>query len=80
MWMLVIGIAFMLMKYLEFGPVAEWEWWWVLSPFGAAVVWWAYADWSGYTKSKAVQRENEKKQARIDKSREALGLGPKKRK
>ena len=60
--------------------MAEWSWWVVLSPFAAAVAWWTWADWSGYTKKKAVQRENERKQARIDKSREALGLGIKKRK
>ena len=38
------------------------------------VAWWAWADWSGYTKKKAVQRENEKRQARIDKNKESLGI------
>ena len=74
------GIILLLLKYLEFGPVAEWSWWGVLSPFALAVAWWTWADWSGYTKKKAVQRENARKQARIDKSRESLGLGIKKRK
>jgi small Trp-rich protein len=67
------------MKYLEFGPVATWEWWVVLSPFGLAFLWWWWADWSGYTKRKAMQKENDRKQARIDKSREALGMNIKKR-
>ena len=40
---------------------------------------WAWADWSGYTKKKAVQKENEKKQARIDKSRESLGMKKRRR-
>jgi small Trp-rich protein len=80
MYLLGIGILLLLMKYLEIGPVAEWSWWVVLSPFAAAVAWWTWADWSGYTKRKAVERENVRKQARIDKSREALGMGPKKRK
>jgi small Trp-rich protein len=62
------------------GAVAEWSWWLVLSPFAAAVAWWSWADWSGYTKKKAMQRENDRKQARIDKNRESLGLGIKKRK
>lgn len=74
MYLLALGIALLVMKYMEFGPVAAWSWWVVLSPFAAAVVWWAWADWSGYTKKKAVQRENEKKQARIDKNKEALGM------
>ena len=80
MYLLGIGIVLLLLKYLEIGPVALWSWWIVLSPFALAVVWWTWADMSGYTKRKAVDRENVRKQARIDKSREALGLGPKKRK
>ena len=74
MYLLVLGIVLLALKYIEFGPVAEWSWWVVLSPFALSVVWWTWADWSGYTKKKAVQRENERKQARIDKSKEALGM------
>ena len=80
MYLLGIGIIFLLLKYLEIGPVALWPWWVVLAPFGLAVAWWTWADLSGYTKRKAVERDNARKQARIDKSREALGLGPKRRK
>ena len=79
MYLLGLGIILLVMKYMEFGPVALWEWWWVLSPFAGATVWWIWADWSGYTKKKAVQRENDKRQARIDKSRSAMGLPPKRR-
>ena len=78
MYFLLLGLVLLAMKYLEFGPVAAWSWYVVLSPFALAVVWWTWADWSGYTKRKAMQRENDRKQARIDKSREQLGLGPKK--
>jgi small Trp-rich protein len=78
MYLLVLGIILLAMKYLEFGPVAEWSWWVVLSPFALAVVWWTWADHTGYTKRKAVERENERKQARIDRSREQLGLGTRK--
>jgi small Trp-rich protein len=80
MYLLGIGIILLALKYLEIGPVALWPWWAVLAPFGLAVAWWTWADMSGYTKRKAVERENARKKARIDKSREALGLGPKKRK
>ena len=79
MLFLIAGIALLAMKYLEFGPVALWDWWVVLSPFPLAVAWWAWADWSGYTKKKAVEKENAKKQARIDKSKQALGINTKKR-
>jgi small Trp-rich protein len=80
MLFLGLGIILLAMKYLEMGPVATWSWWVVLAPFGLAMAWWAWADWSGYTKKKAIQKENERKQARIDKSREAMGMLPKKRK
>jgi small Trp-rich protein len=79
MLFLGLGILFLVMKLMEFGPVAAWPWWGVLAPFGLAAAWWAWADWSGYTKRKAVRKENERKQARIDKSREQLGMGPKKK-
>ena len=75
MYLLGLGIVLLLMKYLEIGAPAQWDWWVVLSPFALAAAWWAWADWSGYTKRKAVERENARKQARIDKSREQLGLG-----
>jgi small Trp-rich protein len=74
MYFLGLGIILLAMKYLEFGPVAELTWWWVLSPFALAVAWWAWADWSGYTKRKAMEKENDRKQARIDKSRVSLGI------
>lgn len=79
MLFLGLGIVLLALKYLEMGPVAAWPWWVVLSPFGLAMAWWAWADWSGYTKKKAVERENQRKQARIDKSREAMGIIKKKR-
>ena len=79
MYFLGIGILLMALKYLEISQVATWSWFVVLSPFALAVVWWAWADFSGYTKKKAVQKENARKKARIDKSREALGIASKKR-
>jgi small Trp-rich protein len=43
------------------------------------VAWWAWADSTGYTKRKAMERENRRRDARIDASREALGMLPKKK-
>jgi small Trp-rich protein len=73
MYAVGLGILLLALKYLEVDPVAAWSWVAVLSPFGIAIAWWAWADSSGWTKRKAMQRENEKKQARIDKNRESLG-------
>ena len=75
MLFLILGVVLLALKYLEIGPVALWSWWMVLAPFGLAVLWWAWADWSGYTKRKAMQKEDAKKAARITKAKDAMGQG-----
>ena len=79
MYLVGLGVISLVSKYLEIGPMASLSWWWVLSPFAAAVAWWAWAEASGYTKKKAMEREEARKQARIQKSRASLGMGPKRR-
>ena len=80
MYFLLIGIVGLLMKYLEFGPVATWSWWVVLSPFGMAVAWWAWADSFGYTKRVEMDKMEKRKSDRIAKQRAALGMQARKRK
>jgi small Trp-rich protein len=79
MYFLGIGLVLLLLKYLEIGPVADWSWPVVLAPFGLAAAWWAYADWSGYSKKKSMDKMDQRKRERIDKQRTAMGLPPKKR-
>lgn len=73
MFFLGLGLVLLAMKFLEIGPVAAWNWWVVLAPFGLAVVWWAWADASGYTKRKAMEREDARRKDRIERNREAMG-------
>lgn len=80
MYFLGLGLIFLVMKYLELGPVAAWSWWVVMLPFGLAVAWWAWADSTGYTKKKVIERENARKQERLDRTRDALGMLSKKKK
>ena len=81
MYLLLMGIVALALKYLEIGPVAAWSWWVVLSPFALAVAWWAWADASGYTKQKEIDKMAKRRQERIDKQRAAMGmLSAKKRK
>lgn len=79
MLFLGVGVLFLILKWAEIGPVALWDWWMVLLPFALAVGWWTWADLSGYTSRRAMDREDQRKQARIDKSRAAMGHGPRKR-
>jgi small Trp-rich protein len=73
MYFLGLGIVLLALWYFGIGPVATWDWWWVFSPFLLAVVWWSWADSSGFTKRKAMEREDEKRQARIDRNKDAIG-------
>jgi small Trp-rich protein len=74
MYFLSAGLVLLLLKYLELGPVAGWSWWVVLSPFVLAVFWWAWADSSGYTRRKQMEKMDQRKADRIEKQRKALGL------
>ena len=75
MYMLGLALVLTLLKYLEIGPVANWSWWWVLAPYGLTAAWWDWADASGYTKRKEVEKIERRKQARVNKHKEALGMG-----
>jgi small Trp-rich protein len=74
MYFLGLGLVFLAGKYFEINPMANWSWMWVLSPFGAAVLWWWWADWSGYTIKEQEKKMEIRKQTRINKNKEALGM------
>lgn len=74
MWFVILGVLLLGMKIAEYGPVAAWPWWGVLAPFGLAAVWWIYADSSGLSKKREIDKMQEKKEARRRKSMEALGI------
>ena len=79
MFFLIAGVGLLLLKYFELGFVAELSWWWVLSPFAMAMAWWAWADSTGYTKRKEMEKMDQKKQDRIERQRQALGMKSKRR-
>ena len=79
MLFLLTGIVLLVMWYGEIGAVAAWPWYVVFAPFGLAVIWWWWADATGYTKKKVMEKENARKKARVEKSREAMGMGPRKK-
>ena len=79
MYFLGLGLILIAMKFLEYAPVAAWSWWVVLAPFAFAVAWWAWADSSGYTKRKAMERENARRDERLERNKAALGTNSRKR-
>jgi small Trp-rich protein len=74
MWFIVLGVLLIVMKLADFGIVATWTWWVVLAPFALALVWWTYADSSGYTKRREMDKLEEKKRERRRKALDALGI------
>lgn len=67
MYLLIIGFLLVIMKFMEFGPVATWSWWAVLSPFIAIIIWWEVIEkvFKLRQKREAAQLEREKKE-RLD--------------
>jgi small Trp-rich protein len=73
----VIGVLLLLMKIADFGSVAAWSWWIVLSPFACAIAWWWFADTTGWTKQREINKmEDKKRQRRVD-ALDALGMDAK---
>ena len=71
---LLLGLALLAMKAAAFGPVADWSWFVVLAPFGLAVLWWGFADSTGLTQRRAIEKMEKRKVDRRQRDMEALGL------
>ena len=74
MWFLMLGLLGVGLWYFDVGVFASLAWWYLLIPFGLALVWWSWADWSGYTKRQVMKREDLRKQERVDRQRSQLGM------
>ncbi len=74
MYFVVLGVLQLLMKTAEFGPVAAWSWWVVLWPFAAAVLWWAWADLTGYTKRREMDKMDKRVAERREQNLAKLGM------
>jgi small Trp-rich protein len=74
MYLVLVGTLLMVLKWLEIDPVAGWSWWWVLSPFAGAFVWWRWADATGWTKRREMDKMDDRKEQRRRKAFEALGI------
>ncbi|MDH4060936.1 MAG: TIGR04438 family Trp-rich protein [Aquincola sp.] len=75
MWFIVLGVVLIGLKLGDFGPVAAWSWWGVLSPFALALAWWAYSDATGMTRRHEMNKLEDRKVERRRKAMEALGIG-----
>ncbi len=76
MWSVLVGAILLVLKLADVAPVTDWSWWLVLSPFGVAVLWWAYADGTGLTRKRQMDKLDERRDARRRQAFEALGIDP----
>lgn len=78
MWLVIVGVLMLIMNFAGIGPIGAWTWgdrWWVmLLPFLLAVLWWSWSDWSGLTRRREMDKIDAKREARRQKSLDALGL------
>jgi len=81
MLFVLIGVILVACNLFDIGPMAAWNWeltgdlWKFALPFVLATVWWIWSDVSGWTKRKAMQRDDERKRDRQDRNIDAMGLG-----
>lgn len=74
MYLVILGFLLVLMKVADVGPVGGWSWWVVLVPFAGAVAWWSWADSTGWTQRRRMERLEDKKTDRRRKNLEQLGM------
>ena len=69
---LILALILLVLKLAGVEPVAQWSWWWVLSPFALAALWWLWSDLSGRTKRLAMQADAQRKADRRNESKKRL--------
>ena len=72
--LVVIGVLLLLGWWLDVGPLGRLPWYVPLIPFGLAVLWWEFADASGWTQRRVIEKLERKKIERREKAMESLGL------
>jgi small Trp-rich protein len=80
MYLVILGLLLLVMWLAEWGPVAGWQWYAVLWPFAAAVIWWAWADATGYTKRREMDKMDQRVVKRRADNLAALGMDSRGRK
>lgn len=72
MYLLLIAVILTVLKYMEIAPVADWSWWVVIGFYAATAVWWQVADASGYSRRKAMEKEEQVRENRRERNRQRL--------
>ena len=69
MYLIIIGVLLMLLKWAEIGFFAKLSWWWVLLPLGLAILWFeviepmfGFDKKRGHDEYEAIKQERLRKQ------------------
>ena len=71
--LILIGLALLVLKWLDVEPLAAMEWKYTAVPFVLAAVWWKFADATGITRRQQDRKEERRVQERRRRQTEALG-------
>jgi small Trp-rich protein len=80
MLFVIVGVLLIVLHFAGIGPMANWGWrlsedlWKFCAPFVLAMIWWSWAEWSGYYKRREMERMEEKRKLRREENMEALGI------
>ena len=72
--MVFVGVLLLVAWWADIGPFGKLPWWAIALPFGIAVLWWHFADTSGWTQRRAMDKMERRKADRREKQMESLGL------
>ena len=80
---IILGVVLILLNLVGVGVFGSWVWagdWWKMCwPFGLALAWWTFADKTGFTKRREMQKMEDRKLARRRKNMVSLGIDPRSR-
>jgi small Trp-rich protein len=74
--LVIIGVILLGCYMAGVEPITQWSKWIIAAPFVGAVLWWQFADSSGWTKRRAMDKMEKRKAQRRERAVHALGGDP----
>lgn len=66
---IIVIVLLSILKYFEFGPVADLSWWWIVALLGVAFVWFEFIErMLGLDKRKAHEQLEKARKERVKKT------------
>ena len=72
--LVLFGVVLLVLWWADVGPFGRLPWWGVSLPFVIAVLWWQFADSTGWTQRRAMDKMERRKAERRERQMVSLGL------